>query len=69
MNLTEKLIQDIEQRSAAINLPIKTVLTDAGIDWSTWWRWKQGKSSPTIASFNKLQRALEAREKQGRVAA
>lgn len=62
MSLTEKIIADIEQRTARINTPVKDLLDAVGIDWSTWWRWKQGKTSPTVASLTKITRELESRE-------
>ena len=62
MSLTENIIADIEQRAAKINTPVKDLLDAVGIDWSTWWRWKQGKSSPTVASLMKITRELESRE-------
>jgi hypothetical protein len=62
MSLTETIIADIERRTAQINLPVKTILEAVGIDWSTWWRWKQAKTSPTVASLMKITRELERRE-------
>jgi len=69
MSLTEQLIADIETRAAAINTPVKDVLESAGIDWSTWWRWKQNKSSPTLGSLSKITKSLEAAENSSRKAA
>jgi hypothetical protein len=63
MSLTESIIADIERRTAAINTPVKDILESVGIDWSTWWRWKQSKTSPTVASLMKITRELESREK------
>jgi len=63
MSLTETIIADIERRTAQINTPVKTILEAVGIDWSTWWRWKQSKTSPTVASLMKITRELERREK------
>lgn len=63
MSLTESILADIERRTAAINTPVKDLLDAVGIDWSTWWRWKQAKTSPTVASLMKITRELESREK------
>ena len=63
MSLTESILADIERRTAAINTPVKDILDAVGIDWSTWWRWKQAKTSPTVASLMKITRELESREK------
>ena len=63
MSLTETIIADIERRTAAINTPVKDLLDAVGIDWSTWWRWTQEKTSPTVASLMKITRELESREK------
>jgi hypothetical protein len=63
MCLTESILADIERRAAVINTPVKDLLDAVGIDWSTWWRWKQAKTSPTVASLMKITRELESREK------
>lgn len=63
MSLTESILADIERRAAVINTPVKDLLDAVGIDWSTWWRWKQAKTSPTVASLMKITRELESREK------
>jgi hypothetical protein len=62
MSITDTVLADFEQRAAAINTPIRDVLAHAGIDWSTWWRWKQCKSSPTLGTLQRVSRALEDRE-------
>lgn len=68
-SVTETILADIEDRCAKINLPVSNVLEDAGVDWSTWWRWKQGKSSPTLGTLSRVTSALEKREKTARKAA
>lgn len=66
MSITDTVLADIEQRAAAINTPIRDVLADAAIDWSTWWRWKQSKSSPTLGTLQRVTKALEARERKAK---
>jgi DNA-binding phage protein len=61
-SITDTVLADFERRSAAINTPMRDILADAGIDWSTWWRWKQGKSSPTLGTLSRVTKALEKRE-------
>jgi DNA-binding phage protein len=62
-SVTETILADIERRCADINTPVSTVLEDAGVDWSTWWRWHQGKSSPTLGTLSRVTSALDQREK------
>lgn len=66
MSIIDTVLADIEQRAAAINTPIRNVLADAAIDWSTWWRWKQSKSSPTLGTLQRVTRALEAHERKAK---
>lgn len=68
-SVTETILADIETRCAKIDLPVSNVLEDARVDWSTWWRWKQGKSSPTLGTLSRVTSALEKREKTARKAA
>jgi len=63
MSITDTILADIEKRCADINTPVRDVLADAQIDWSTWWRWKKPKSSPTIATLSRVTKALDKREK------
>ena len=66
MSITETLLADIEERAAAINTPIRDILDAAQINWSTWWRWKQSKSSPTFATLQRVTKALELRESKAK---
>jgi len=66
MSITETILADIEKRAAYINTPVREVLDDAGIDWSTWWRWKQQKSSPTIATLSRVTKSLELYERKAK---
>lgn len=66
MSITETLLADIESRAAAINTPIRDILDDAQIDWSTWWRWKKSRSSPTFATLQRVTKALELRESKAK---
>lgn len=49
-------IQQIEARAEAIGVPISHILYSAGVNFSTWWRWKRGKFQPRQA---KLQAVLD----------
>jgi hypothetical protein len=60
--MTEEIINDIERRAIAIGCSMASLLADAGLDESTWWRWRHGKSSPTVKSLVKVQNAMKARE-------
>jgi len=66
MSITETILADIEKRAADIDTPVRDVLADASIDWSTWWRWKQKKSSPTVATLSRVTKSLEARERKAK---
>ena len=66
MSITETILADIESRAAAINTPIRDILDDAQIDWSTWWRWKKSRSSPTFATLQRVTKALELRESKAK---
>jgi hypothetical protein len=64
MSITETILADIEKRAADIDTPVRDVLEHAGIDWSTWWRWNQKKSSPTIATLSRVTKSLELYERK-----
>ena len=62
-SITDTVLTDIERRCAELSTPVSAVLEDAGVDWSTWWRWKQSKSSPTLGTLSRVAKALDKREK------
>ncbi len=67
--MTEQIINDIEARATAIGCSMASLLADADLDESTWWRWKHGKNSPTIKSLVKVQNAIKSREATAQQAA
>jgi transcriptional regulator with XRE-family HTH domain len=58
-SVAETVIENIEQRAATAKTPISTVLARAGVNDTTWWRWKNGKSSPTLSTIQRLGRVLD----------
>jgi predicted transcriptional regulator len=57
--MTHQLIENLVNRSIDLNTPIITVLEKAGVNESTWWRWKTGKASPTLSTLQRIGRALD----------
>jgi hypothetical protein len=49
---------EIETQAAKIGLPIAGLLTLAGINRATWWRWKTGRFAPRAASLARINIAL-----------
>jgi len=49
---------EIEDRAGAIGQPIASILLLAGVNRSTWWRWKTGKFQPRAASLARINIAL-----------
>ena len=58
-SVTQTVLADLERRCAAVNTSIAAVLSKAGVNESTWWRWKTEKSSPTLSTLNRLGRVLD----------
>ena len=52
-------IDDFERDCAAANLAPTAVLREAGLNASTWFRWKSGAVSPTLRSFDAARSALK----------
>jgi hypothetical protein len=52
------LIEDFEIACTAAGLAPVVVLREAGLNSSTWFRWKAGTVSPTLRSFDAARRAL-----------
>jgi len=51
----EQLINEIEQAASALGMTPQSLLRKAlGASWSTWSDWASGKSSPTLATVDKL---------------
>ncbi len=53
-----RTIDQFERDCAAAGLAPVAVLKEAGLNSSTWFRWKSGKVSPTLRSFEGAQEAL-----------
>jgi transcriptional regulator with XRE-family HTH domain len=52
------LIRSIESRAALAGLRMSDVLTAASVDYATWWRWKRGKTSPNLATVQRVEAVL-----------
>lgn len=51
----EQLIREIEQQASVLGMTPQSLLRKAlGASWSTWSDWASGKSSPTLATVDKL---------------
>lgn len=68
MNVINEQINDIERRAKAAGVSMASLLAKAGLNESTWWRWKQGKSSPLLSSLDKVAKAIYAVELERRAA-
>lgn len=62
MNQTD-IISDMEARASKLGVKMYLVCQDAGVAPTTYYRWREG-SSANLATLNKLDAALSAREKQ-----
>lgn len=49
---------DIQKRAKAKGLRMQSILITADVNRSTWWRWKTGKSSPSIATVERINQAI-----------
>lgn len=47
-------IQVIEDDLRGRGLPVAELFRRAGIQSSTWWRWKAGRVSPNFSTFDKV---------------
>lgn len=54
-------IAHIELHALDKGVAMTDALADAGVAYSTWWRWKQGKSSPILETVRKIVDAIDAR--------
>jgi predicted transcriptional regulator len=67
MNITDQ-IKDIEARAKSAGVSMASLLAQADVNESTWWRWKLGKSSPLFSSMQRVTKAIEAVELERRAA-
>lgn len=51
---------EIERECADAGLDIVQVLSKAGIAYSTWWRWKDGRFEPRPATLRRLRAVIQA---------
>ena len=51
----------IEAAAKRADLAMGEILRDAGVNPSTWWRWKRGKVDPGLSLFRRVEAALAAR--------
>ena len=54
---------EITDLAAKRGIKIARLLKDAGIDHSTWWRWRHGKFQPRASSVERITKALNAKKK------
>jgi hypothetical protein len=52
-------IQNIERRLRSARIPLQRLFQEAGINGSTWTRWRAHKTSPRLNTWNDVQRAAE----------
>lgn len=67
--MTKELLDKIEARAARLNVKLSAVVAEAGVDWSTWWRWRYTETSPTVKKLMQIQAVLDKLEAQAAVAA
>ena len=60
--VNEKHIGDIEDRFRAAGYSLRGFCEYAGIAASTWTRWKAGKNLPNMATWERINEALERLE-------
>jgi transcriptional regulator with XRE-family HTH domain len=53
------IIENITDRAKAAGHEINAILERAGVNESTWWRWQNGKASPTLKTLQKIGRILD----------
>lgn len=54
---------DIEARAREAGISIKDLLTRAGINRATWWRWSTGRFQPRAGTVERIEKALKPRRK------
>lgn len=60
--VNERQISDIEARARKAGYTIDQFCAKAGLNPSTWHRWKQGKTGPTMKNWAKVKAALATLE-------
>lgn len=54
-----KRLQALEQRAKKHGIRMDDACRVAGIDYTTYWRWREGKSSPGLDAWERLQNAVK----------
>lgn len=52
-------ISEIERRLRLARIPLQALFKAAGINGSTWTRWRSAKTSPRLTTWTDVQRAAE----------
>lgn len=58
--MTPTEITDLAERRG---LKMSDVLKTAGLNHSTWWRWRHGKYQPRAESIERIKKALQTKKK------
>lgn len=58
-DIVDQLITEFEAECEAASVKPHVVLKAAGVHTSLWWKWKEGKVSPSLRNFEAARRALE----------
>lgn len=59
--ILEHEIAKAEERATAARLTMAEVCTQAGVAYSSWWRWKK-RGAASIKGFRKLEAVLDSHE-------
>ena len=54
-----KRLQALEQQAKKHNVRMDDACREARIDYTTYWRWREGKSSPGLDAWERLQSAVK----------
>ncbi len=52
-------VAEIEAKAREAGQPMLPVIERAGIEYSTWTRWKRGAITPNLATLNRVRLALD----------
>ena len=50
----------LEAQARAAKLRMTHVLADAGVDFSTWHRWRKGGTDPKLSTLQRVEAAIKA---------
>lgn len=54
MEAAKDMIAELEKRAKVKGVPIRQVVRAAGVNVSTWTRWKSGDTTPTFRMWEKV---------------